>query len=995
MRQYIRNMMTLAALLLMSAGVWAASQVTITKNDQSSSCNYQTGVDEDQQTICTLTITPSAGKYITSEYIKVIKVLSGNLAQTPRRAPGLEDETIAVTAVDPTADPSGEAQYWFYMPEDENYDVEVTLTFQNRESIADANVLLSPTSFTYNGSEHTPEVTVKLGEEGNEATTGGPQSSVVTLIANTDYTVEYEDNVEAGEATVIVTGRGQYTGSATTNFTIDKADLETTVTIEAIPDQTFTGESIKPAVNLTFNDEPLSEEEYTIGYSDNENHGVATVTLTATEKNFTGTKSATFIIVPRVYGLTVNGVGVQSDNRTEILGEGNTSIQFDGIKTLFLENANLTSLVVTGMDELTIYLKGTDNTINGAKGVISTTVVDQLPKLEFATKADESGALTYTLSSGAWTGESEVFEGFDVTYKNNLALTLNADKNAATVRIPMSTIINNDTEENKTTEINYGVDPNFNAGTQVNNVTIGNVLYTLADNGTMGSSDGYDQTTGQVVMNSTMTDEAVTTLTVIPGTDEYAMAFQGITFMVPAGTGYIKIYAETDENHEFHLLIEGQEPIIVDTSKWPDSISYVCTADSYVRLYLVQVASPTPMYAQGSHRIGPKSSVGGGLSGLQVTGNVVESPASAAVNAKMLSKSSEAFSAMTMPSAGAGLTISDSEITDIEDGFFSDLGFAAPAAAPRRSAGNTDVPFIDLTGTSIVGKEVDRESGAFKDVPDNTFIYLPAGNTVKDGTKNVVIGSVSEDVELQGTADAKTFNAVKDFTAAKVTFKRSLAAHAKTTVYLPFAISNPDDYGTFYEFDCYNPKNTAVKMRPTTTIVANKAYVLEAQAAMSEIVQTSAQITATPGAQTSFIGTYEKETGKYGFALNEEKYRFVKDSEVAPFCAYVTSPSGAPFITLVWGRPVEISGDVDNSGSITITDAVGIVNDILDNPKEGFDWTLADVNHDSKISITDAVCVVNIILGSPAPKATLEQGQQQTQQSAQKPVEQPVMTDPE
>ena len=55
-------------------------------------------------------------------------------------------------------------------------------------------------------------------------------------------------------------------------------------------------------------------------------------------------------------------------------------------------------------------------------------------------------------------------------------------------------------------------------------------------------------------------------------------------------------------------------------------------------------------------------------------------------------------------------------------------------------------------------------------------------------------------------------------------------------------------------------------------------------------------------------------------------------------------------------------GDVNGDGRVSITDAVGVVNNILNNSSEAFDPAAADVNRDNRITITDAVGVVNIIL---------------------------------
>ncbi len=62
------------------------------------------------------------------------------------------------------------------------------------------------------------------------------------------------------------------------------------------------------------------------------------------------------------------------------------------------------------------------------------------------------------------------------------------------------------------------------------------------------------------------------------------------------------------------------------------------------------------------------------------------------------------------------------------------------------------------------------------------------------------------------------------------------------------------------------------------------------------------------------------------------------------------------------GATLYIFGDANGDRQITITDAVAIVNYILDNASEGFVSSNADVNHDGQITISDAVGVVNIIL---------------------------------
>lgn len=102
-------------------------------------------------------------------------------------------------------------------------------------SIVDANVAVGG-AFTYDGEAKKPTaITVTLNGK--------------TLTKDTDYTVSYADNKNAGAAKVIVTGAGNYQGTAEGSFTIEKREIgiswgET----EFIP---YTGEVIVPQATAT------------------------------------------------------------------------------------------------------------------------------------------------------------------------------------------------------------------------------------------------------------------------------------------------------------------------------------------------------------------------------------------------------------------------------------------------------------------------------------------------------------------------------------------------------------------------------------------------------------------------------------------------------------------------------------------------------------------------------------------------------------------------
>ena len=82
-----------------------------------------------------------------------------------------------------------------------------SVTFKIAKSVAKLTVT-APKAQTYTGKALTPKPTVKDGSK--------------TLVLGTDYTLAYKNNVNAGTATVTITGKGNYTGTRSVTFTIAK-----------------------------------------------------------------------------------------------------------------------------------------------------------------------------------------------------------------------------------------------------------------------------------------------------------------------------------------------------------------------------------------------------------------------------------------------------------------------------------------------------------------------------------------------------------------------------------------------------------------------------------------------------------------------------------------------------------------------------------------------------------------------------------------------------
>lgn len=101
---------------------------------------------------------------------------------------------------------------------------------------ADLSATLNPTTYTYDGTAKEPEVLVVYDGQ--------------TLTKDTDYTVAYSDNKNAGSAEVTITGIGVYHEAAHLQFTIGKAGQAAPTGLKAV-NTSKTGASDGAIENLT------------------------------------------------------------------------------------------------------------------------------------------------------------------------------------------------------------------------------------------------------------------------------------------------------------------------------------------------------------------------------------------------------------------------------------------------------------------------------------------------------------------------------------------------------------------------------------------------------------------------------------------------------------------------------------------------------------------------------------------------------------------------
>ncbi len=117
------------------------------------------------------------------------------------------------------------------------------------------------------------------------------------LVAGTDYSVEYSNNIEIGTAKAVVTGAGNFEGEKTVEFDITVRAFSDNTKVAEIADQDYVNKAIEPAVAVTDHDTALvADKDYTVSYENNIAAGEATVTVTG-KGNYSGTVKQTFKIV--------------------------------------------------------------------------------------------------------------------------------------------------------------------------------------------------------------------------------------------------------------------------------------------------------------------------------------------------------------------------------------------------------------------------------------------------------------------------------------------------------------------------------------------------------------------------------------------------------------------------------------------------------------------------------------------------------------------------
>lgn len=165
-----------------------------------------------------------------------------------------------------------------------NYTGKANGSFGIGADIKDAEIVLSKDQYIYSGKRNTPKATVVFAGK--------------TLIENVDYTISYEDCIDAGTARVVVSGEGDYGGTAEKTFEIAQKDI--TGANITIPQECYeyVSKEIRPEATVTLSDGTVLKNatEYIVDYTDNIEVGTATITVKG-NGNYIGYATKSFTII--------------------------------------------------------------------------------------------------------------------------------------------------------------------------------------------------------------------------------------------------------------------------------------------------------------------------------------------------------------------------------------------------------------------------------------------------------------------------------------------------------------------------------------------------------------------------------------------------------------------------------------------------------------------------------------------------------------------------
>ena len=305
----------------------------------------------------------------------------------------------------------------------------------------------------YNGGAIMPTPEVKDGE--TILTPGG------------DFEFGYSDNTNAGTATLTITGKGNYTGTADKTFTIERKDIAGAVIKLEQSELPYNGSTQTVKIqSVTVGGKTLASGDYSIvNGSDMFMSAKDSIPLTIEGRgNYTGTATTTwkitkidpvldnFVVTPdlsteQTYDGNPKAVSVQTK---DAIGMGAVKVYYEGSTGTDYTKSE-TAPVNAGTYQVTLEVSEGTN-YNAAQLVVGTMKINKavltLENIEKKYGFTESGEQTISIAGcvpdatgytlGTVTGNTEIISGASVDQDGNLKFTLNEGKAGKKLTLPVT-----------------------------------------------------------------------------------------------------------------------------------------------------------------------------------------------------------------------------------------------------------------------------------------------------------------------------------------------------------------------------------------------------------------------------------------------------------------------------------------------------------------------------------------------------------------------------
>lgn len=432
-----------------------------------------------------------------------------------------------------------------------------------------------------------------VGDANHENAEGG---QVVVAIAKADAAVTFASKTASGKmgeaftAPKVTTSPADLTLSYTSSNTkVATVDASTgAVTLVAAGETTITASF---AGNDNYN---AANDSYTltVAKADAVNSDLSFASATATATYGDETVSSPALANPHQLSLTWSSSNkdvatVNASGVVTIVGAGETVISaaFAGNDTYGANTISYTLTVNKFQPKITF--ASTSVTAKVGEGFTPPKVTTDPKDLEFVYTSSDENVAKVDASTGKVTivgsGTTRITATFNATRNYHYASSY------YDLTVEDNDYLLDPIEEDKDykMEAKYFINDD---GTEVDlsNVIINDILFTLK-NQDSPEGDGFDPDLDCIVLNTVVAASAVNSLVekgLLPGTDEYAAEFTGLTFLMPAGEGEIIVTSQELNGVYLMVKVGKEKPVAISMPEMGDySIPYKSNAKTYVYLW--------------------------------------------------------------------------------------------------------------------------------------------------------------------------------------------------------------------------------------------------------------------------------------------------------------------------------------------------------------------------------------------------------------------------